>query len=309
MRKPLRILTAGGMIAGAEAIEEKQVNGLLNLNKPGAVTSRQVVDRVVRLVRPAKAGHAGTLDPLATGVLVVAVGAATRLVQYIHRRPKSYVATFLLGRRSDTEDVEGQVVELSSPPIPTLAQLTAAAGRLTGEILQRPPQYSALKVDGRRAYKLARRGQEVSLEPRPVTIFRLAIEEYQYPELRLTIDCSTGAYVRSLGRDLAESLGTAAVMSKLVRTRVADFELDRAVAPDALTTENLAQHLQPPLAAVAWMPRVELSEAETADILNGRPIRRQTPQAEAAAIDPAGRLVAILVGRGPGLLGPECVLI
>lgn len=303
------MLSADGMIAGVEAIEEKNVNGLLNLNKPGGVTSRQVVDRVVSLVRPAKAGHAGTLDPLATGVLVVAVGAATRLVQYMHRRPKSYVATFLLGRRSDTEDIEGQVVELSSPPVPTLAQLTAATGRLTGEILQRPPQYSALKVEGRRAYQLARRGQEVPLALRPVTIFRLAIEDYEYPELRLALDCSTGTYVRSLGRDLAESLGTAAVMSKLVRTRLADFELAQAVAPDALTPENLVQHLQPPLAAVAWMPRVELSEAETADIVSGRSIRRQTPQAEAAAVDPAGRMVAILVGRGPGLLGPECVLV
>jgi tRNA pseudouridine55 synthase len=285
------------------------MNGLLNLHKPGGLTSRQVVDRVVRLVRPAKVGHAGTLDPLATGVLVVAVGAATRLIQYIHLRSKTYVATFLLGRHSDTEDIEGQVVELPAPPVPTLDQLQAAASRLRGPILQRPPQFSALRIAGRRAYELARRGDAVELASRPVTIDRLEVLDYQYPEVTVEIECSTGTYVRSLGRDLAESLGTAAVMSRLVRTRVADFELRDAVAPDDLGPENLAQSLQPPLDAVAWMERVVLAAAEVADVRNGRPIVRQAAEASRlAAVDATGRLVAILVPRGGGLFGPDCVL-
>lgn len=283
--------------------------GFLNVNKPGGITSRKVVDHVLRLVRPAKAGHAGTLDPLATGVLVVAVGAATRLIQYIHRRPKSYRATFLLGRASDTEDVEGQVVELAAPPVPSRQDVAVAATRLTGDILQRPPRFSALKVAGRRAYNLARRGETVDLQPRPVRIDRLEVLDYRYPQLTLEIDCSTGTYVRSLGRDLAESLGTAAVMSALVRTRVADFGLDQAVDLEQLSGRPLAELLAPPLAAVNWMPRTELSDAEITALRNGRPIRRpahETP--EMAAVDAAGRLVAVLVPRGPGLWGSTCMI-
>ncbi len=149
--------------------------GLLNINKPAGVTSRRVVDQVQKLVRPAKAGHAGTLDPLATGVLIVCVGPATRLVDYLHRMPKRYRAEFLLGRTSPTEDVEGVITELVSPPIPTHDQIVAAAQRFIGEISQRPPAYSALKVGGRRAYDLARSGKEVSLQARPVSVFRLDV--------------------------------------------------------------------------------------------------------------------------------------
>ena len=139
----------------------------MNLKKSGGVTSRDVVNVVQRLVRPLKAGHAGTLDPLATGVLVICVGAGTRLIEYVQRMPKTYVGTFLLGRESDTEDVEGQVVELADPPRPTLDQITDAAAKLTGEIIQRPPAYSALKVAGRRAYELARKGKPVELKSAP----------------------------------------------------------------------------------------------------------------------------------------------
>src|SRR3972149_1595212 len=125
-----------------------KLSGILNINKPAGLTSRRVVDMVQRLVRPAKVGHAGTLDPLATGVLVVCVGAATRLIEYVQRMPKSYVGTFLLGRQSPTEDVEGHVVELPNPPIPTLEQIHQAASNLTGNIFQRPPAFSALKING-----------------------------------------------------------------------------------------------------------------------------------------------------------------
>jgi tRNA pseudouridine55 synthase len=287
------------------------MHGLLNLHKPGGLTSRQVVDRVVRLVRPAKVGHAGTLDPLATGVLVVAVGAATRLIQYVHLRSKAYRATFLLGRQSDTEDIEGQVIELVAPPVPTLDELRQAAVRLQGPILQRPPQYSALRVGGRRAYDLARRGDTVELAPRPVTIDRLAIVAYQYPELTVDVECSTGTYVRSLGRDLAESLGTATVMSRLVRTRVSEFNLSEAVELDQLGPENLARLLRPPLCAVAWMPRIALTADEVVEVRSGRPIARQAEAASVgrfAAVDAGGGLVAILVPRGVGLWGPDCVL-
>ncbi len=282
--------------------------GVLNLNKPAGMTSREVVNCVQRLGRPAKVGHAGTLDPLACGVLVVCVGAATRLIEYVQQMPKGYSGTFLLGRQSPTEDVEGEVTELVGPAVPTPEQIAAAAGALVGRIEQRPPAFSALKVEGRRAYVLARKGQQVELKPRTVTVYRIEVQGYEYPELRLAIECSGGTYVRSLGRDLAESLGTAAVMSELVRRWIGDFRIEEAVDPRQLTGQSWTDHLLPPLRAVGRLPRVELSQDEIAKIRHGLTISRKTPPTGAgqfAAVDAAGRLVAVLTPRGPGLLGPR----
>lgn len=285
------------------------LSGVVNLNKPRGITSRQAVDVVKRLVRPAKTGHAGTLDPLASGVLVVCVGAATRLIEYVQRAPKSYVATFLLGRSSPTEDVEGEVTELVSPPQPSLDEIAAAAEKLTGEILQRPPAYSALKVAGRRAYDLARAGREVELRPRPITIHRLAVVRYEYPKLVLEIECGSGTYVRSLGRDLAESLGTSAVMSALVRTAIGDFRLEEACRPDELTGENLSGWLLPEARAVATLPRIDLGADEVARIVHGLAIAppsslaiEHPAGAELAAFGPGGKLIGIVAKRPDGTL-------
>jgi tRNA pseudouridine55 synthase len=283
--------------------------GLLNLNKPSGMTSRGAVGLVQRAVGRVKAGHAGTLDPLASGVLVVCLGAATRLIEYVQRLPKHYAAAFLLGRRSPSDDVDTPVTELANPPVPTLEEVSAAATRLTGPIQQRPPAYSAVKVSGRRAYELARRGKPVDLEPRTVTVYRLEVESYAYPELRLRVECGSGTYVRSLGRDLAESLGTAAVMSELVRTAIGSFRLADAVDPTTLDRNNWADHLLPPLRAVEALPRITLDAAELARVRSGLSIERadvppSDPPAEIAAIDADGRLAAILVPRGPGLWGP-----
>src|SRR5215213_4779856 len=140
--------------------------GLLNVNKPPGVTSREAVDRVERLVRPAKAGHAGTLDPLATGVLVICVGQATRLIRFVQRMPKRYRATFLLGYSSESDDTEREVVAIPNAVVPTRSMIDFVLPQFLGEIQQRPPAYSAIKVAGRRAYKLARRGKEVELAAR-----------------------------------------------------------------------------------------------------------------------------------------------
>jgi tRNA pseudouridine55 synthase len=282
--------------------------GLLNLNKPAGITSRQAVDRVQRYVRRVKVGHAGTLDPLARGVLIVCVGAATRLIEYIQRMPKSYTGRFLLGRHSPTEDLEGDVTLLDSPPVPSRDEVEAAAGSLVGRIEQRPPAYSALKVAGRRAYALARRGESVQLQPRAVTVHRLEVMGYDYPELTLQIDCGGGTYIRSLGRDLGRLLGTAAVMSALVRTSVGSFKIDQAVDPADLTHGNWMQHLLPPLRAVESLARIELSGEEIARIRDGLTISRTDLRAEVpeyAAVDTAGELVAVLVSRGSNLLGPR----
>ncbi len=281
--------------------------GLLNLNKPLGCTSRDAVDHVARLVRPDKAGHAGTLDPLASGVLVVCVGQATRLIEYVQRMRKRYIATFLLGRHSPTEDVEGDVTIVPDAPRPDLGDIVRAAARLTGEIMQRPPAFSAVKVGGRRAYSLARAGKQVDLAPRPVTVFGIQVIDYTYPELTLEIECGSGTYVRSLGRDLAESLGTSAVMSDLVRTAIGGFRLEEACGVDELTPENIDQKLLPALAAVESLPRVELDEGQLRRIRNGLSIELPRPREadELAVVSPDGRLSAILVRRGDGNFGPK----
>ncbi len=281
------------------------MHGVLNIDKPAGCTSRDVVDHVQRLVRPAKVGHAGTLDPLATGVLVVCVGQAARLIEYVQRLPKSYRAEFLLGRSSDTEDVEGQVVELACPTVPTRDQIVAAAGRFVGEIQQRPPRYSALKVAGRRAYDLARAGQQVELAPRTVVVYQLAVRQYEYPRLVLDVTCGSGTYVRSLGRDLAEALGTAAVMAALRRTAIGSFRVEDAVPPDALTRDTLPQHLLPLQRAVEALPTLQLEADALRRLRHGQRVEvpPHVPPRGAggdpwAVLDSAGRLQAIVQRRG-----------
>jgi tRNA pseudouridine55 synthase len=280
-------------------------SGLLNINKPPGFTSRDAVNLVQRLARPAKVGHAGTLDPLATGVLVLCVGSATRLIEYVQRMPKRYIGTFLLGRSSPTEDVDGEVTILPDPPVPTLAQVEASAIKLVGKTQQRPPAYSALKVAGQRAYDLARRGETVELKPRPIEVYSLAVASCDYPELVLDIRCSGGTYVRSLCRDLAESLGTAAVMSALVRTEIGPWTLDTALDPRELAAVSWREHIDPPLKALSALTVCELAPAEVSRVRQGLfvPLDPGAENTEIAAIDHAGQLVAILVHRGGGQWG------
>ena len=284
--------------------------GLINANKPSGVTSRRMVDRVARLVRPAKVGHAGTLDPLAEGVLVIGVGQATRLVEYVQQMPKRYRAEFLLGRTSTTEDVEGEITLLGDAPLPSRAALDQAAAALVGSIEQRPPDFSALKVAGRRAYALARAGEPVDLQPRTVRVDRLEIVNYDYPKLALEVECGSGTYVRSLGRDLAERVGSGAVMSALVRTAIGPFEIGSSVDVDALTSETLAAVLLPPVLAVRPLMReIQVTAAEVARLANGRSIdwaaERDAALGECcAASDAGGRLIAILERHADGCLWP-----
>jgi tRNA pseudouridine55 synthase len=289
--------------------------GVLNVNKPVGPTSRDVVDRVSRLVQPSKVGHAGTLDPLASGVLVICVGQATRLTRYVQQMPKTYRAAYLLGQRSETDDVEGELVPVSGaiePPRETLDQVLT---RFIGDIQQRPPTHSAIKLAGRRAYKLTRRGIEIELQPRAVTIHSILVRRYRYPQLELDVECGSGTYIRALGRDIGEALGTGAVMTALDRTAIGEFHVDDAVSPDDLTADTLARHLQPALVAVGNLPRIALSEAQVIEARDGRPIltswlRNGGPAlvsgaSDLAAADAAGRLVAILYEKRPGELWPR----
>jgi tRNA pseudouridine55 synthase len=286
--------------------------GILNVYKPSGRTSRDIVDHVERVTRPAKAGHAGTLDPLATGVLVICVGQATRLIEYVQRMPKQYRATFLLGRRSETDDVEGEITEIADSPEPTRETLEQMLPRFLGDIQQIPPAHSAVKIRGRRAYQLARAGKAVELSPRTVSIHRLSICRYEYPELELEIDCGSGTYVRSLGRDIAAALGTSAVMSALERVAIGRFHVDDAVAVDELAADTLQMHLQPALAAVADLPQVVLPDTAWNEIRHGRQmhttdvgiVRDTVSEDEYAAVNTTGELVAILYEKKPGELWP-----
>lgn len=283
--------------------------GLLNLNKPHGVTSRDAVNQVQRALKslarstgekPAKVGHAGTLDPIATGVLVLCVGAATKLIEHVQRQPKRYRGTFLLGRRSPSDDVELEVEELPNARRPSLAEVESALPAFVGEIQQAPPAYSAIKVGGRKAYDLARAGKPPELPPRPVTIHELSVVSYDDPELVLDIRCGSGTYIRSLGRDLAASLGTAAVMSALERTEIGPFNIDRAIDPDKIDEETLASQLLPAGMAVADLPAIRVDAALAEELRNGRFIPRgKGPAAdEVAAFDDTGELVALVKPRG-----------
>jgi tRNA pseudouridine55 synthase len=295
-------------------------SGVIILSKPPGMTSRKALNFIQRLAKPAKVGHAGTLDPLAVGVLVVCVGSATRLIEYVQRMPKTYKATFLLGRTSDTEDTQGHVEILPDAREPGLEELAEGASKLTGRIMQRPPVYSAIKVHGKRAYDLARRGKDVELKARPIDVYRFEVLRYDYPEVEALIQCGSGGYVRSLGRDMAESLGTGAVMSALTRSAIGDYRIEEAANPDDLTPDNWRERLLPSLGAVAAIPSIALQAEEIARLqlgqfIEGESIERITkqlekreggsPNEEWAAVAPNGRLAAIVQLRPDGRFGAK----
>lgn len=289
--------------------------GLININKPSGWGSRATLTRIERLVRPIKVGHAGTLDPLAAGVLVACIGPATRLIEHIQQMPKEYCATFLLGRRSPSDDVDSEVEMLFDPPQPTRAEIEAALPAFTGVIDQRPPAYSAVKVEGQRAYKLARRGRAVEISSRKVEVYSIALDRYEYPEVELSIRCSGGTYVRSLGRDLAEGLGTAAVMSALVRTAIGPFRIEDAMNARTPDLARMQEYLLSPLAAIPAAPRLSLTSKQVFDLQHGGLIEvASLPDdlqavalsgAMLAGVDDAGELISLLKEARPGWLRPS----
>jgi tRNA pseudouridine55 synthase len=273
------------------------MNGLLVIDKPGGITSRDAVNRVQAWLPPrTKLGHTGTLDPLATGVLVLCVGSATRLAEYVQGLDKTYETTVVLGARSDTDDADGTLT-----PTPAVAPVgetavRSALLRFAGEIEQTPPAYSAVKVAGRRAHELARRGAEVEIAPRPVRVYAIALRCYVWPELDLEIHCGKGTYIRSLARDLGEALGCGAYVKVLRRTRVGPFVASEGLSPDALPA-NVRDHLRPPRAAVAHLPTLEIEEEEIRKWRNGHalapPDVRAPEGAEVAVTDARGHLVGV----------------
>lgn len=285
--------------------------GLLNLNKPSGITSRAVVDRVQRpLNRRVKVGHAGTLDPLASGVLVVCVGAATRLIEYVQRQSKTYQTTVLLGARSDTHDADGAITPQEGAAPPSLQAIHDALATQVGVILQKPPEYSALKVAGRRAYDLARAGEAVDLAPRPITIHRIDVLGYHWPRVELEVECEGGTYIRSIARDLGEILGCGGLVEVLVRTRIGAFTLADAIDPEILSAASISELLRPALDAVSQLPSVTISTAQLQDVARGRAvILADAPEGEVALLGPDGLLVAVgQAEASTGRISPKRVL-
>ena len=270
------------------------LSGVIAVNKPSGVSSRRVVDAVAKALGMKTVGHAGTLDPLATGVVVVCVGHATKLVDYVHDLPKFYAASFLFGRSSPSDDLETPIEVEESPVVPARDAIEAALPAFRGEILQRPCDYSAVHVDGKRAYALARKGRDFAIESKRVRIDRLEITGYEWPRLSVEIECSSGTFVRAIGRDLAAALGTRAVMESLVRTAVGPFTLDRTIALDGVTPESARAALLPPAAAVAHLPAITLPADTLAGAIRGDLLDIDTPAIAVSAFDDAGDLVGIL---------------
>ncbi len=287
------------------------LSGLLNIFKPAGWTSRDVVNRIERLVKPAKAGHAGTLDPLAEGVLVVAVGASTRLIGGVQERTKEYRSAFQLGYRSDTDDNTGVITPVEFGVPPAQSDIEALLPRFRGEFSQVPPQFSAVHVAGRRAYDLARQGQAVDIAPRMVRVRRLEILDYAWPRLELLIECGSGTYVRSIGRDLGELLGCGALMTSLLRTRIGSFLVGAAVAVDDLQKETIAAHLLPPLRAVEHWPQHFCSDVELWEIAHGRMIvlNDLADCGRVALLSPDGNLAALGESRTLGRVAPTQVFV
>lgn len=271
--------------------------GLLVLDKPGGITSRGAVDRALRwFPRGTRVGHTGTLDPLATGVLVLCLGNATRLAEYVQRMRKTYRTVIQLGARSDTDDADGVITFCVDATVPELAIIQAQLGEFHGPISQVPPAFSAAKVTGRRAYDLARAGRDVTLEARQVQVYRIDILRYAYPELELEVHCGKGTYIRSLARDLGERLGCGGLVKTLRRTQVGPFTVDRAVSLDT-DPQMVAGALLPAEQALAELPRLTLSEDQARRYRHGQTIALGSGDwkegEEVAVFDPSGRAVGI----------------
>lgn len=277
--------------------------GILLVDKPGGITSHDVVARARRALGTRKIGHAGTLDPMATGLLVLGVEGATRLLTFVVGLDKTYQATIRLGVATDTDDADGEVVSTTDASSLDSARIADGIAPLTGRISQVPSTYSAIKVDGRRAYDLARAGESVELKAREVTVSRFEIVAERRDvagtvDIDVVVDCSSGTYIRSLARDLGSALGVGGHLTALRRTRIGPFDVARAAAIDALGESPL---LAPAAAAADVLGRFDVSADEARDLRHGKRLPGAATRLTAsptAAIDPEGRLVGIVERRG-----------
>jgi len=289
-----------------------RAGGILLVDKPGGMTSHDVVAAVRRHVRPLRVGHTGTLDPLASGLLILCVGEATKLAGFIEAEGKTYRVVALLGVQTDTQDVSGTVI--SQAPVENLTEdrIREAALMSTGSIEQRPPAFSAIKVGGVRAYARARKHEDVSLKPRQVEIKRLDIESIELPRVRFMVECSKGTYVRALCSDLGAALGVGGCMESLRRLSIGSFSVADAKSLSELTSrDSILQALVPSPRALPHMPVVLCTEEQAEQLAHGMAIE-VTKQiclpdpagSWAQALTPDGGLLAVgqLSGEGKTVL-------
>ncbi|NLP83728.1 tRNA pseudouridine(55) synthase TruB [Microbacterium sp. CFH 90308] len=280
--------------------------GILLVDKPGGMTSHDVVARARRALGTRKIGHAGTLDPMATGLLVLGVEAATRLLTFVVGLDKTYEATIRLGVATDTDDADGQVVSTTDAASLTSSAIVEGVDALTGRIAQVPSTFSAIKVEGRRAYDLARSGQDVQLKAREVTVSRFDVlarrevsdAEAGFVDLDVVVDCSSGTYIRSLARDLGAGLGVGGHLTALRRTRIGPFTVQDAHGLDTLAS---APMVSPADAAVSVLGRFHVTADEARDLRHGKRLTggaARLPTTPMAAVDPGGALVGIVERRG-----------
>lgn len=281
--------------------EEPGPAGFLVVDKPAGWTSHDVVDAARGWIGGRRVGHLGTLDPNATGVLPLAVRAATKLTPHVQDRAKSYAGSIRLGIETDTLDAEGRETRRHEGPLPDEAAVHAALERFRGELEQIPPMYSAVKMGGVPLHRLAREGREVERQPKRVRIHRLALLKYAPPDLEVHVDCSGGTYVRVLAADLGAALGCGAHLRSLRRTRSGPFDLSQAATPEQLAEEARAGTLERrliPALGVLGLPALRLDAAEIRQLRRGGEIAAggppQPPGTRMAAHDDRGEVVAIV---------------
>lgn len=286
------------------------LGGLLIVDKDGGWTSHDVVAKCRRLLRTKKVGHAGTLDPMATGVLVLGIERATKMLGLLTLTTKAYTATIRLGQSTITDDAEGEVTVTTPARDVTDADIAAAVAELTGDIQQVPATVSAIKINGERAYARARAGEDVQLAARPVTVSRFDVLERRdidtdagrFVDLDVEVECSSGTYIRALARDLGEKLGVGGHLTALRRTRVGPFTLEHARTLDELAAAAEAQEpllsLDIDEAARAAFPVREVDDKQAEDLRNGRWLEPVGISAVYAAVDPEGRAIALVQESG-----------
>lgn len=295
-------------------MSEPRADGMLPVDKPAGPTSHDVVAWCRRALSTRKIGHTGTLDPFASGLLLLCVGRATRLAEYITALDKTYEAVVRLGVSTDTHDCQGTVVAESDLwRSVTQGQVEAALSGLCGVIEQVPPQFSAKKVDGEAMHRRARRGEYVELPSVSVTIHQLTLASFDPPEVELTVTCSSGTYVRAMARDLGESLGVGAHLTVLRRTAVGGFRTERALPGSELqggvTPERVAQFWIPPAEALAHLDAVDVSADDARQLAMGQWLETEAtvPEGVPIAVREGGRLIAVAVFED-GRLRPRKVL-
>lgn len=276
-------------------------SGLVLIDKPAGLTSQQAVVRVRKALGAQRAGHTGTLDPFATGLLIVLVGRATRLAPYVADEPKEYEAVFRFGAETDTDDATGTMLRTAGAP--SEGAVTSAIAELTGDLEQVPPAFSAKHVDGERAYALARRGVRTELRPVRVRVDRWDVLTQTSDSIRVRITCAGGTYIRALARDLGRLTSSAAHCAELRRLRCGPFEVDDAIVPDAAS----AADVRPPLAAVPELPTEHLDADAALGVVHGRPTFATVAGEWAALVNDSAELLAI-AERAENLWLPRVVV-